>query len=145
MLHTLAFAIVFTAFALLASRSSNFAFGPAMSRPTAPATPSTTALLAFVTFHLHVLCDLIGSRSPDGYQWPIGYLQPFSSRTQLIWQNQWSLNSWQNISITFAMVIFTLWLAGRTGSSPLELVSPNANYRFIEVIRRWRPRRQAAL
>jgi inner membrane protein len=142
MLHTLAFAIVVTAIALLASRSSNFAFGPAMRRPSAPATPWTTALLAFLSFHLHLLCDLIGSRSPDGYQWPIAYLQPFSSRTQLVWQGQWRLNSWENMSLTFALVIFTLWLAGRTRSSPLELVSQNANYRVVEVIHRWRLRPQ---
>ena len=29
-----------------------------------------TAALAFLSFHLHLLCDLVGSRSPDGYQWP---------------------------------------------------------------------------
>src|SRR5438128_8541792 len=31
----------------------------------------TTALLVFFSFHLHLFADLIGSRGPDGYQWPI--------------------------------------------------------------------------
>jgi hypothetical protein len=29
-----------------------------------------TAGLAFLAFHLHLLCDLAGSRGPDGYTWP---------------------------------------------------------------------------
>lgn len=39
-----------------------------------------TAALAFLTFHLHLLCDLVGARGPDGYQWPIPYLLPFLTR-----------------------------------------------------------------
>ncbi|HVY72167.1 MAG TPA: metal-dependent hydrolase, partial [Verrucomicrobiae bacterium] len=27
-----------------------------------------TALLAAASFHLHLLCDLVGARGPDGYQ-----------------------------------------------------------------------------
>lgn len=37
-----------------------------------------TAALAFLAFHLHLLGDLVGARGPDGYQWPIPYLLPFS-------------------------------------------------------------------
>src|SRR5262245_4254136 len=33
-----------------------------------------TAALAGLSFHLHLLGDLLGSRSPDGYQWAIPYL-----------------------------------------------------------------------
>ena len=29
------------------------------------------ALLAFASFHLHLLGDLVGGRGPEGYQWPI--------------------------------------------------------------------------
>jgi membrane-bound metal-dependent hydrolase YbcI (DUF457 family) len=29
-----------------------------------------TASLAFLSFHIHLLEDLVGSRGPDGYQWP---------------------------------------------------------------------------
>jgi hypothetical protein len=37
-----------------------------------------TASLAFLSFHIHLLEDLVGSRGPDRYQWPIPYLTPFS-------------------------------------------------------------------
>ena len=30
--------------------------------------------LALASFHLHLLADLLGSRGPDGYAWPIPYL-----------------------------------------------------------------------
>src|SRR2546427_13309560 len=33
-----------------------------------------TGLLACLTFHLHLWCDVVGARGPDGYQWPIPYL-----------------------------------------------------------------------
>ena len=39
-----------------------------------------SATLALVAFHLHLLEDLVGSRGPDGFNWPIPYLFPFSSR-----------------------------------------------------------------
>jgi len=40
------------------------------------------ALLAFVSFHLHLAEDILGSRGPDGYQWPIRYLKPFSQAAE---------------------------------------------------------------
>ena len=135
-LHTLAFALIVTALALLVSLSTDFAFGPAIRRPSAPPMFWTTALLAFLSFHLHLFCDLLGSRGPDGYQWPIPYLQPFSSKLQLSWHSQWTLNSWQNLLITLTLVVFTLWLAWKTGSSPIELASRRANHAFVSVVRR---------
>src|SRR6185436_13080215 len=59
-----------------------------------------TALLVLLSFHLHLFCDLIGSRSPDGYQWPIPYLWPLSDRWQWTWAGQWELNAWPNFVIT---------------------------------------------
>src|SRR5438270_9877871 len=78
-----------------------------------------TAALVFVSFHLHLFCDLIGARGPDGYQWPLPYLSPFSSRLQLIWHGQWALNAWPNFVITFALLLATFYLAWRRGFSPL--------------------------
>jgi hypothetical protein len=37
-------------------------------------------LLVFLSFHLHLLADLVGARGPDGDQWPMTYLLPFSNR-----------------------------------------------------------------
>jgi hypothetical protein len=70
-----------------------------------------TGLLAFVSFHLHLVEDLAGSRGPDGYEWPIPYLKAFSSAWSLPWQGQWALNSWLNIAITAALLLATFYLA----------------------------------
>jgi inner membrane protein len=48
-----------------------------------------TAALSLLTFHVHLLEDVLGSRGPDGYQWPIAYLKPFSSTLQLTLPGQW--------------------------------------------------------
>jgi inner membrane protein len=69
-----------------------------------------TGLLAFVSFHLHLVEDLAGSRGPDGYEWPIPYLKAFSSAWSLPWQGQWALNSWLNIAITAALLLATFYL-----------------------------------
>ena len=51
------------------------------------------AMLTALSFHLHLLCDLLGARGPDGYSWPIPYLLPFSNHWQ--WEDRKStrLNS----------------------------------------------------
>jgi hypothetical protein len=41
------------------------------------------AILALLAFHLHLLCDLIGSRGPDAVdKWPIYYLAPLSQHSR---------------------------------------------------------------
>ncbi|HXO38866.1 MAG TPA: metal-dependent hydrolase [Candidatus Acidoferrum sp.] len=145
-LHTLAFALVCTLAAfLLAGPMANFSFRPANfdrltpdprlpPHPT-PSHPWLTALLVFVSFHLHLLCDLIGARGPDGDQWPIPYLKPFSNSIQLTWHGQWALNGWQNFLITGIFLLATLWLAWKYASSPLELVSQPANRALTHTLR----------
>jgi len=157
-LHTLAFAIVCTLAAYLivgplapartfatSSYSSDFTFGPAIRKPQPsnrrlPTHPWLTALLVFISFHLHLLCDLIGARGPDGDQWPIPYLKPFSNSVQLAWHGQWALNAWQNFAITGLFLVATFWTAWRYGSSPLELISDSANQALTRTLRqRFRP------
>jgi len=136
-LHTLAFALAVTAAAWLwSSTSGGFAFGSRIHKPSSLSRPWATALLAFLSFHLHLFCDLIGSRGPDGYSWPIPYLAPFSTRFQLTWHGQWALNGWQNILITCLLLFITFWIAWRTASSPLELFSNRANSAFVDTLRR---------
>jgi hypothetical protein len=60
-LHTLLFAVVIAAVSLALANQK-----------------WKTGLLALLNFHLHLFEDLLGSRGPDGYQWPIPYLKPFS-------------------------------------------------------------------
>lgn len=122
-LHSLAFALVISALVfLLAVRKWK------------------TASLALLSFHIHLLEDVLGSRGPDGYQWPIPYLAPFSSSLQLLWRGEWGLNSWPNILITILLLLITLWLAWRRGFSPLEMVSARADSALVETLRRRYPK-----
>jgi inner membrane protein len=119
-LHNLAFALVVAAVAFaLAAQKSKW----------------KTGLLALLSCHLHLFEDVLGSRGPEGYQWPIPYLAPFSSALQLTWHGQWGLNAWQNIAITIVLLLITFWLAWRRGFSPLEMISAKADAAFVVVLR----------
>ena len=117
-LHTLGFALVLTvAGLLLATRRW------------------MTAVLIFLSFHLHLLEDVLGSRGPDGDQWAISYLSPFSSRVQWSWSGQWALNAWPNLVITVGLLLATFYLAWLKGFSPLEMVSRRADLAFVQTLR----------
>ena len=92
-------------------------------------------MLALVSFHLHLLGDIVGARGPDGDQWPIPYLLPFSHTWQLAWPGQWELNAWPNFLITILLLSLAFHLAWRRGHSPLELVSTRANGEFVTALR----------
>ena len=94
-----------------------------------------TAALAFLAFHLHLLCDLVSSRGPDGYTWPVPYLRPFSDRWQWSWQGQWALNSWENIAITLVLLALTLVIIQKCGRSPVEMFSVRADRMVVAAIR----------
>lgn len=94
-----------------------------------------TSLWAFSAFQLHLFCDLVGARGPEGYQWPIPFLSPFSDRMQLVWSGQWALNAWQNFAITGVLLIAALVLAVKRGYSPVELLSPKADALVVAVLR----------
>ena len=96
--------------------------------------------LALLVIHLHFLMDLIGSRGPDGYNWPIPYFEPFSSKLQLTWSGQWALNSWQNIAIACGFVCLVIFRAVQTGNSPVRIFSPAADQKVIDVLRARFPR-----
>ena len=157
-LHTLAFALVCTLAAYLIAGPlagpgpltttnpfSDFTFGPAIRAPQpssrrSPSHPGLTAFLVFISFHLHLLCDLIGARGPDGDQWPIPYFKPFSNAVQLTWHGQWALNGWQNFVITGLFLVATFCIAWRYAASPLELISQPANQALTRTLRqRFRP------
>jgi inner membrane protein len=117
-LHTLSFAIVVAVLAtLLASQKWK------------------SGLFTLLSFHIHLVEDLLGSRGPDGDQWPIPYLSPFSSSLQLTWRGQWMLNSWPNYLITIVLLFVTLWLAWYRGFSPLEMVSKKVDIAFVATLR----------
>jgi len=93
------------------------------------------ALLAFLAVHVHLIEDVIGSRGPDGYQWPIPYLYPFSDFT-ISWDGQWFLNAWQNFAITIALLVATFVLAWWRRYSPVGLFSRRADAVFVTTLRR---------
>jgi inner membrane protein len=94
-----------------------------------------TVAVACVTFHLHLLCDVLGARGPDGDQWPIAYLLPFSRAWQWTWRGQWPLDGWQNFGITGAALGLMIYLAWARGYSPLEMVSERADAAFVATLR----------
>jgi hypothetical protein len=97
-------------------------------------------LLAMVSFHLHHLEDLAGSRGPDGYRCPLPYLQPFSTAMALTWRGQWELSAGENILLTAALLLVALSLAWPRGFSPLEMVSIEADAQLVATLRRRFPR-----
>ena len=72
--------------------------------------------LCLLTYHLHFLCDLIGSRGPDvGDIWPICYSEPLFRHPMWFWKHQWRLDGWQNQTISAALFITSIWLALKQG------------------------------
>ncbi len=82
-----------------------------------------TAALAFLTFPLHSVGDLIGAKGPDGDPWPIPYLLPWSSSWQWEVSWQWELNAWPNTVITLLLLGYVAFFAVRHGHSIVELFS----------------------
>ena len=100
-----------------------------------------TALFAFLSFHFHLLADLVGARGPEGYQWPIPYLSPFSHAWQLTWSGQWFIDAWPNFVITAVALILTFYLAWKRGYSPLKIFSSRADQAVIKTIHHRFPRK----
>ncbi len=95
-----------------------------------------TAALAYLAFHLHLVGDVLGGRGPDGDQWPIPYLYPFTDAWQVTWPGQWELNAWPNFLVTGIALALMFYLAWKRGFSPLEIVSRKADRTFVETLRR---------
>jgi inner membrane protein len=99
------------------------------------------ALLCLFTFHLHLLCDLIGSRDPTpGDLWPIAYCEPFFRHPVIFWKGQWRLDGWQNRIICVMLFSAELCLAARRGYSCVEVFSRKADMIFVAVLQKWRAR-----
>lgn len=92
------------------------------------------ALFAGFLVHFHFLCDLLGSKGPDGSIWGIPYLLPLST-WELAWENQWALNAPQNIFLTLIALAFMFYTAWRYGNSMVELFSKKGNDLFVQTLR----------
>jgi inner membrane protein len=95
--------------------------------------------LSLLTFHLHLLCDLLGSRGPDKSDvWPIFYFGPISTHPVWFWKYQWRLDGWQNIVITIALFFWSLALAVKMGDSFVGVFNRRADEVFVRVLQKWR-------
>jgi len=109
---------------------------------------AVAAGLALLGFHLHLLCDLVGSAGPDGSYWSLPYLVPFD---QLLWGStwrplppyQWGLASWQNVTITILALGASAHLGARRGRTIVEVFSRRADAAVVEVLRRRWPLHRA--
>jgi hypothetical protein len=77
--------------------------------------------LSLGAFHLHLLCDLLGS----GTDWPIQYFWPFNS-TYFYTPYGWELDAWQNWVPAILLLIVCGRIAIRSGHSVAETVLPAA-------------------
>ena len=96
-----------------------------------------TALLCLLTFHLHLLCDLVGSRGPgpDDF-WPILYSQPLFRNPVWIWHGQWPLYGWQNGVIFLALFVLALWVSAKKGVSFLEFFGRRVDSTFVKILQK---------
>lgn len=100
--------------------------------------PWRVALLALLVFHLHLLCDFVGSRGPSPEDlWPIFYLGPFDKDPMWIWRGQWRLDSWFNRYLTVGLLFWALWLPVRLGYSVVGVFNRRADHAVVSVLRKW--------
>jgi hypothetical protein len=76
-------------------------------------------LLSFLAFHVHLICDLLGS----GRDWPIVYFYPFS-RHEFYTPYGWPLASPQNAMVWLAAVALTVWVGITRGKTFAEAFLP---------------------
>lgn len=116
--HNIGFCIVVCAIVFAVSRKKYTAMG-----------------LAALSFHLHLLGDIIGARGPEGYPWPIPYLLPFSNAWQITWEGQWAINAWPNVLITLTLLATAFYFAWKRGFSFLSFLSATADRIFVDTLR----------
>jgi hypothetical protein len=102
------------------------------------------AAWVFVSYHLHLVGDILGSRGsgPTDF-WPLHYLMPVSDTATILWTGQWPLTSWQNTTLTIVLMAHVMALAVRRGRSPVILFSRRADESVVAVLQaRWTRLRQ---
>jgi len=87
-------------------------------------------LLALFAFHLHIVCDLMGS----GREWPIFYFWP-TSHVAWSWKYVWELASWQNSVIGFFVTIACLACALRWRRTFVEVFSTRVDGHVVATVR----------
>lgn len=101
----------------------------------------TVFLASLAVFHLHLLCDLVGSRGPEKHDlWAVYYSGPFHHDWAWLWRGQWRLDGWENTTITFALFTAAIGQSLRKGHSFVGVVSDRLDVVFVGLINRWRSR-----
>jgi inner membrane protein len=96
-------------------------------------------LLALAVFHLHLLCDFVGSRGPSPEDlWPIYYYGPFDKDPMWVWRGQWRLDGWINRWLSAALFVWALIMASKLGHSFVGVFNRRVDAIFVGVLRRWR-------
>jgi len=99
------------------------------------------ALMCLFVFHLHLLCDLLGSRGPSPADlWPICYSEPLFHHPIWFWKGQWRLDGWQNQLVSVALFALLIGQATRRGFSPAEFLGKRADAAVVGVLQKWRDR-----
>ena len=94
-------------------------------------------LWSFAIVHLHLLCDLVGSRGPIPDDiWPIRYLGPLSRKALVLgWEDQWRLDAWPNVVATILLIVYALYRTVDAGRSPVSMFSEKAHDAVAEALR----------
>jgi inner membrane protein len=116
--HNVFFSLILTAFVYIISKKKVL-----------------TAFLVLLSFHIHLLGDLLSGRGPDGTIWTISYLYPVLKDVQFFWNGQWELNAWPNVVITAVALLLTLYLAWRRGFSPVSIFSVKSDRVVVDTLR----------
>jgi hypothetical protein len=96
------------------------------------------AVLSLLIFHLHLLCDLVGSGGPGlDAAWPIHYLGPFSNTLTIQWSGQWQLNAWPNVALTLVLLAITFRRIILIRTSPTSLFGHRFDRAFVSTIQAW--------
>jgi hypothetical protein len=95
-------------------------------------------LLALLVFHVHLLCDLVGSRGPEPEDlWPIFYDGPFNKNWMWLWKGQWQLDAWRNRILSAVLFVWSLQIAVQLGYSFVGVFNRRLDEKFVGVLRQW--------
>lgn len=94
-------------------------------------------MVSMLVIHLHLLCDLLGSRGPDGYQWPIHYLYPLNAELEWAWSGQWELSAWQNTAITLTLLGIAMAWAWKQRYSFVQVICGWLDREFFKMLERY--------
>lgn len=97
----------------------------------------TVWFAAFFVVHLHLLCDIAGSKGPDGNQWPIHYLYPLNPYYSISWAHQWELNAWQNILTMVLLLFVSCYYAATKRITFLEVFSYRLNEEVFKMYNKY--------